>query len=186
VSQSERILIVGLGSAHGDDQAGWLVVKNLASQCQEYPDITVCRASIPLDLLDWIEGIDVLHICDACESTKSPAKLHRFRYGVETDELSSGGREYPDSRTLNAVDQEIDIPRSPLDLNSLRCRGTHDFGLPDVLRLAAATLLLPQSVIIWAIEGTDFQPQGELSEATRTTALEAANAIMNELRFSHA
>ena len=152
MSRSQRILIAGLGSAHGDDQAGWLVAENLASQCQEYPDITVRRASIPLDLLDWLEGVDVLYICDACESTQGHSKLHRITIREETAELASEGRESPDFCGRQDVHQGIDIPRSPLNLDSLRCRGTHDFGLPDVLRLAAATELLPQRVVIWAIE----------------------------------
>jgi hydrogenase maturation protease len=186
VSQPARILIAGLGSPHGDDQAGWLVVEKLASECPDDPDIMVRRASIPLDLLDWMEGVDVLHICDACEATETPAKLHRFTYRDKTDVWASGGRESPDLCRVTTVDQGIDIPRSPLSLNSLRCRGTHDFGLPEVLRLAEATQLLPPKIIIWAIAGSSFLPECTLGEKTHEAAMEVANAIVRELRLTHA
>jgi Ni,Fe-hydrogenase maturation factor len=161
-------------------------VEKLASQCQKEPDIMVRRASIPLDLLDWLEGVDVLHICDACESTETHATLHRFAYRAETDELASGGREAPDSCTLNAVDQGAFIPRSSLNLNSLRSRGTHDFGLPEVLRLAEATNLLPERIIIWALPGTSFLPESTSSLKIQAAAMAAANAIIHELRLTHA
>lgn len=186
MNQSQRILIAGLGSPHGDDQAGWLVVEKLASECQDDPDIMVRRASIPLDLLDWMEGVDVLHICDACEATESQVKLHRIAYRAETDELASQGREAADSSTVNAVNQGISITRSPLNLHSLRSRGTHDFGLPEVLRLAEATQLLPKTIIIWAVAGINFLPESNLSGKTQKDAMEAANAIMSELRLTHA
>lgn len=186
MSQPQRILIAGLGSPHGDDQAGWLIAENLASQCQENSDTMIRRASIPLDLLDWLEGVDVLHICDACEATESEVKLHRITYRGATDGPANDRRQPPDSSTLNAVNQGIDIPRSPVTLTTLRSRGTHDFGLPEVLQLAEATRLLPETVIIWAIEGTHFQPACALSEKTKETAMEAAARIMRELRLTYA
>jgi hydrogenase maturation protease len=181
VNQSQRVLIAGLGSPHGDDQAGWLVVEKLAIECQDDPDIMVRRASIPLDLLDWMEGVDVLHICDACEATESQVKLHRIEYRAETDELASQGREAADSSTVNAVNQGTNIPRSPLNLHSLRSRGTHDFGLPEVLRLAEATNLLPERVIIWAIGGKRFGPEAAIGDVCRDAVQEAANQIQREV-----
>ena len=186
MSQPARILIAGLGSPHGDDQAGWLVVEQLATECPDNPDIMVRRASIPLDLLDWMEGVDVLHICDACEATETPAKLHRFTYRAGTDGPASGGHESPDDCTRSAVHQGIDMPRCPLSLNSLRCRGTHDFGLPEVLRLAEATQLLPPKIIIWAIAGSSFLPECTVGRKTYEAAMEVANAIVRELRLTHA
>ena len=56
--------IVGLGSHHGDDQAGWLVVDQL--QARGYPVTRLARLQHPADLLDVIETEPTLVICDAC------------------------------------------------------------------------------------------------------------------------
>jgi hydrogenase maturation protease len=170
MNQSARILVAGLGSAHGDDQAGWLVAENLASQCQGSQEITVRKASIPLDVLDWLEGIDILHVCDACEATPGHGNVHRL-------ELIGG--------------QIIRLDRNPnpemhTTLQSLRSRGSHDFGLPDVLRLAAEIKQLPKQVIVWGIAGTDFQPRAETTAETISAASQAVMEILKELGKCHA
>ena len=182
MSDPGRVLVAGLGSPHGDDQAGWLFAENIATQFRTHPRIIVRRAMIPLDVLDWLDGIDILHVCDAChicdgsdicdasEATNRDRKLHRFTWDAEQmiDSDNSG------ESVVHAA------------LKSLRGRGSHDFGLPDVLRLAEKTGLLPKQVIIWAIEGRCFQPEDVMSDETRETALQAVDELTNELSLSHA
>ena len=74
-----RTLVVGVGSPQGDDQAGWLVADRLTAHHTDAgspPGWTVRRARIPLDLLDWLDGVDRLVICDACEALGEPGQLH--------------------------------------------------------------------------------------------------------------
>lgn len=170
MNQSEKILIAGLGSAHGDDQAGWLVAENVALQCQGHPDVTVRKAAIPLDVFDWLEGVDILHVCDACEATPGHGNLHRFK-------LIDG--QLADS--MNSLNPELHAT-----LQSLRSRGSHDFGLPDVLRLATEIQQLPKRVIVWAIGGTDFQPGAEMTAEATAAASQAVVEILKELRTCHA
>jgi hydrogenase maturation protease len=57
-------LFVGIGSPHGDDQVGWLVIDELAHQ-----NVGECRrAQTPLQLLDWLDGVDELVLCDGVRS----------------------------------------------------------------------------------------------------------------------
>lgn len=187
---SGSVLVAGLGSSHGDDRAGWFVAEQVlkkmsgtleAAESEDesrrtensshfFPQVVVRRAMIPLDVLDWLDGISILHVCDACEATQHHRKLHRFTWDarqlVDPDNLGESG------------------VRSAL--NSLRGQGSHDFGLPDVLRLAAKTGVLPKQVIIWAIEGNCFRPEDVMSDETRKTALQAVNEITAELSVSHA
>jgi hydrogenase maturation protease len=74
------ILFTGLGSAHGDDRAGWLVADMLAAR--QAPGWLVRRAAAPLDILDWLDGIDRLAICDACVGTGHPGKWRRWPWPV--------------------------------------------------------------------------------------------------------
>ena len=185
MSHSGKILVAGLGSRHGDDQAGWLVAEQVlkkvsgALEAEEEQDqnlmqessrhlfqhVVVRRAMIPLDLLDWLEGVSILHVCDACETTQSHEKLKRFTWnaGVLVNSDRAGHAD------VNAA------------LRLRRGRGSHDFGLPDVLRLAETTGMLPKQVIIWAIAGTYFQPEDAMSDETRETVSHAVHAVMKEL-----
>ena len=185
MSHSGKILVAGLGSRHGDDQAGWLVAEQVlkkvsgALEAEEEQDqnlmqessrhllqhVVVRRAMIPLDLLDWLEGVSILHVCDACETTQSHEKLKRFTWnaGVLVNSDRAGHAD------VNAA------------LKLRRGHGSHDFGLPDVLRLAETTGMLPKQVIIWAIAGTYFQPEDVMSDETRETVSQAVNEMMKEL-----
>ena len=177
-----RVLVAGLGSPHGDDQAGWLVAENIATQFRTHPRIVVRRAMIPLDVLDWLEGIDILHVCDACDI---------FGDGNDRDGSEAASRDRKLHRLTWDADQMMDSDNSGkaavnASLKSLRGRGSHDFGLPDVLRLAEKTGLLPKRVIIWAIEGSCFRPEDLMSNETRETALQAVDELTTELSLSHA
>jgi hydrogenase maturation protease len=79
-------LIIGLGSAQGDDALGWLVVDALSAwlgQCA-----VARRARSPDELLNWLDGIARLHVIDACHFRGEPGEIHRWDWpGVPTDVL---------------------------------------------------------------------------------------------------
>lgn len=166
LSSQSRTLIVGLGSSHGDDRAGWHVVEDLAAACRRRTDICLRRALVPLDLLDWVERTDNLHICDACEAPDGAgAGLHQLRWdGSQLVDASASAQ----GRTIFATEM-------------FRSRGTHDFGLPDVLRLAQATSGLPEHVTVWAVSGISFEPAEPMSPATMAAARRAVPAILRSL-----
>jgi hydrogenase maturation protease len=84
-------LICGFGSAHGDDQLGWRVVERLAT-ILTYGGLSIRAARSPAVLLDWLEGIDCLIVCDACQDLGSPGAVHRWRWpDVPQDCLRSAG-----------------------------------------------------------------------------------------------
>lgn len=165
-----KVLIAGIGSAHGDDQAGWLVAEHLAATLRDCCNITVRKAMIPLDLLDWLDGVDVLHVCDACEKDGNPNHVERFEWNPGTILSSSPELHLP-------VEHAIGSFRNP---------GSHDFGITEVLRLASELRKLPSSVIIWAVDGQCFRPGDQICAMTRSAAMQVASCIMAELRQSHA
>src|SRR5690242_14779067 len=57
-------LFVGFGSSHGDDRVGWMVADALAPRFP--PRAIVRHAAAPIDLLDWLDGVERLALCDAC------------------------------------------------------------------------------------------------------------------------
>ena len=63
----DKTLFVGIGSSHGDDQIGWLVV----DEVEKLLNGAACRrAATPAELLNWIDGIDELVLCDAVVSSR--------------------------------------------------------------------------------------------------------------------
>lgn len=122
-------LLVGLGSHHGDDQLGW----KLAEEVGKSVAIPVRQATVPADLLHWMDGVQELHLCDACQGhgIRAPGKLHRWEYRVQ------------------AMNLEDILP----GVEMLRCSNSHQLSLGAVLSLARTLHLLPPRVVIWAIEG---------------------------------
>ena len=164
----EKILIVGVGSAHGDDQAGWLVADELARQIPDGSFVSVRKASVPLDLLDWLGNIKVLHLIDAIQDSGCGENVRRFRWlNGQMICHSSKARE-------NSM------------LNSPAGRSSHGFSVPDVLRLAEQTGMLPEMAVVWAIPGSNFQPGGRMSEPSQNNISRTATLIMAELSIAYA
>ncbi len=74
---SQTTVIVGVGSHHGDDQAGWRVANSLKQACIGSA-VRVQHASSPIELLDWIDDADKLVVCDACRGLGPAGRLRRF------------------------------------------------------------------------------------------------------------
>ena len=68
-------LVVGLGSHHGDDQAGWLVLDRLRER--NFPGVRLTRILHPVDLLDFCDPQQPLVVCDACHGSGLPGHVRR-------------------------------------------------------------------------------------------------------------
>ena len=64
-----RALLVGIGSSHGDDRVGWEIASRVAELARG--SIMVRCARSPAQLLDWLDGIESLDVCDAVSSAAS-------------------------------------------------------------------------------------------------------------------
>ena len=69
-------LVIGLGSAHGDDQAGWLVIAQLLEL--GFPSSHLRCLQHPADLLFEAEFLDRWLICDASKSEGRFGTINRF------------------------------------------------------------------------------------------------------------
>jgi hydrogenase maturation protease len=73
-------VVVGIGSPHGDDAIGWRVLEELRSV--RLPDCALVRARTPVDALDHLDNVAVLHLIDACYGTNA-GTLHRWIWPSE-------------------------------------------------------------------------------------------------------
>lgn len=164
----DKTLIVGVGSAHGDDQAGWLVADELARRIADREFISVRKASVPLDFLDWLENVNVLHLIDAFQDSGGEKDVRRFRW-LKGQLICHSSNAREDS-----------------GLNPPAARSSHGFSVPDVLRLAEQTGMLPEMTVVWAIPGSNFQPGGRMSEPSQNNISRTATLIMAELSVAYA
>lgn len=157
-------VLVGVGSAQGDDQAGWYVTEHLRVRCGDRVEVHL--ASVPLDLLDWIDQSAELHLIDACEGTESPGHLYRWDWpGTVRDSPD-------DSPRPSAM-----VPK-PF---ALRGAGTHDFDVVSVLELAGQLERLPESVTIWGIQGQRFSARQPISSVVAAEIPRIVGTIAREL-----
>ncbi|HWE37358.1 MAG TPA: hydrogenase maturation protease [Isosphaeraceae bacterium] len=68
------VLVVGLGSPHGDDQVGWAVVERLRPLLP--PFATARAVGGGLDLLACLEGQDAAIVVDAAAPSGRPGRVH--------------------------------------------------------------------------------------------------------------
>ncbi len=130
-------LVIGIGSPHGDDRAGWEVVERLSALDLSCSPHRLRKAAVPHDALDWFDPQTPTHVVDAIASQSD--RLLRFELARD----SQG-----DLQTL-LTDQD-EGPRS-VAFPALRSHSTHQFDLRSVLELAAALNTLPQCIVLWAI-----------------------------------
>ncbi len=84
-----RPLVVGIGSPHGDDQAGWLLIERLSSQVSS--QVRLRTASVPHNLIDWSDDCDALYIIDACDDSETVMRIEL------SDENSTAKIDRPDT-----------------------------------------------------------------------------------------
>ena len=146
-------LIVGLGSAHGDDQIGWRVAEHLAAMVDRLPytaAVSIRIACSPSELLDWLDGVDRLIVCDACQNVGAPGTILCLRW--------------PNAQ-----------------LATLYRSGSHDIGLVEVLALAERLCRLPKEVIIWCAQGETTTPGSSLSASGNVAVTCLVEKINQEL-----
>jgi hydrogenase maturation protease len=126
--------IVGLGSAHGDDQFGWLAADQIAHEIElrRFAHVAVHLATSPAQLLDWLPGIDQLLLIDACRLSGRAGEMLEFDWPAAEIEQLSGG-------------------------------GSHSFSVWQTLNLASKLGALPRRCHLWGAAGERFAANQPLS-----------------------
>ena len=158
-----RRLVVGIGSHHGDDSIGWMVVDRLKDEAkQDFYGARFVKCQLPIDLLDRLDEVDEVHVIDAMDgawhhdSAKSRT-VHRLRYSERGDRLAVLER---------------------------RSTSSHGIGVLPVLQLAEKLGLPTGHVTLWLAQGEKFEPMsGPSAVALRSIDL-CVDAIRKELRHA--
>ena len=170
---SQPTAVIGIGSPHGDDRAGWEVIDRLADETFDgSPTIPFLRrASVPHDVLDWLQNESLTHLVDAGSS--GDRRIHRFEIS-----LNQSGRLC--SRTSAS---EV-LPQLDLALAKLRSGSSHQFDLLSALQLAATLGRLPRQVVLWMVPVVTVERNAAMNEKTLDLVAECAARIQQELRHA--
>jgi hydrogenase maturation protease len=75
---SATSLLVGIGSPHGDDRVGWEIARRVGERLAGALDARCART--PAELLDWLEGVDALDVCDAFAADGQAGSVHCWQW----------------------------------------------------------------------------------------------------------
>jgi hydrogenase maturation protease len=153
-------LFVGIGSPHGDDQIGWHMADELAarlkgSQTALLAELTIRKAASPADILDWLEGIERLVLCDACRSGGPPGSAYRWTW--------------PDQ----AIEQADSSGSHDLDLASVLTLAQRLHSLPPIV--------VVWGIEAEKLDSPDDLSASGLSTAVAARLVEIINTIWNDL-----
>lgn len=158
-----RRLVAGIGSHHGDDCIGWVVVDRLKDEAkQDFYGARFVKCQLPIDLLDRLEEVDEVHVIDAMDGPwqDKAGKLfaiHHLRYAERGDRLAVRER---------------------------RSTSSHGMGVLPVLQLAEKLGLPTGHVTIWLAQGETFEPMSGPSRVALQSIDLCVDAIRRELRHA--
>ncbi|QDT43830.1 Hydrogenase maturation protease [Gimesia alba] len=108
-----QTMIAGIGSPHGDDCVGWEIANAIQSRISDRA-ISVRLVRTPDALLDWIEHVQELVICDACLGAGEVGSVHQWEWPCqELESISWSGTHNLSLPAVLALAQQLErLPAS--------------------------------------------------------------------------
>ena len=114
-------------------------------------DIEILEAGDCTSLLESWKNAEIVVLVDALQSGARPGSISRFCLNTEP---------FPTKYSRHS---------------------THAFGIAEVIELARALDRLPPTLIVYAVEGQNFQPGAELSPAVKEAVPKVADSILRDI-----
>lgn len=148
-----RIKVIGVGNAwRGDDAAGLLVARRLKADHLPQVQISECLGTVSAIQEAWQDAAGVI-VVDAVVSGGPPGTIHRF-------EAQDAG-------------VPVQLSRSP---------SSHGWGVAEAVALGRLFRELPPVLIIYGIEGSNFDHGTNLSLEVAAAIPKAADRIKREIQ----
>jgi hydrogenase maturation protease len=147
----KRVVVIGVGNAYRGDDGAGLAVVERLHG--RVPDgvEVVEMEQEPTRLIDAWDGADSVVVIDAVASGGEPGELHRY-----------------------------DASADPLPARVFRS-STHAFGVGDAIEIARVLGTLPGHVLVYGIEGADFEAREGLSAPVGAAVDQLADTVLEEL-----
>jgi hydrogenase maturation protease len=150
---NSRLKVIGIGNEwRGDDAVALLVVRRLKADQLPRVEIAECRGTLSAVQAAWKDADGVI-VVDAVVSGGPPGAIYRF-------DAHGGG-------------VPAELFRSP---------SSHGWGVAEALALGQLFQELPPYLIIYGIEGQNFGPGQEVSQAVAEAIPEAVRRLRREIQ----
>ena len=145
------VVVIGVGNAlRGDDAAGLEVARRLRALDDGGRLKVHAYEGEGLGLLDLWAGADAVVVIDAMRSGANPGEIRR----------------------IDATPAAVQLPPPP--------SSSHAVGVAEAIELGRALGTLPATVIVYAIEGEEFQTGSQPTAAVARAVESAAQSVRRE------
>jgi hydrogenase maturation protease len=152
-SPSNDILVIGIGNEYAQDDAAGLLVARKLKE-EVRDNIRIIESGGDgASLIEAWKGASSVIVIDGVRSGAEPGGIHRF-----------------------------DAHRKPLPVQPFR-GSTHAFGLYEAVELARSLKRLPQSLIVYGVEGQNFTAGTNVSGAVTQVVAAVTRSILEEIEI---
>lgn len=150
--ESKKKMIIGIGNRYRcDDAAGILVAERLSELINNSVEILLQDGEATRLIDSWNKN-DMVVIVDSTSSGRKPGSITRF-----------------------------DVIEKPLNATDFRHSSSHSFSLNDAIELARTLERLPSRLVIYGVEGKNFDNGTEVSPEVGAGLELAAEKIAEEV-----
>jgi hydrogenase maturation protease len=147
-----KILVIGVGNPFRQDDGAGLAVARKLKELADGTFSVVEEGGEGATLLESWKGAGALLLLDAVQSGAEPGTIHR----------------------LDAISQALPV-------NMFR-DSSHAFGIAEAVELARALGRLPETLIVYGIEGKEFQAGTGLSHEVESALPVVVERVLEEIR----
>ncbi len=149
---ADRILVIGMGNAYRGDDAAGLIVARRLSDRRDSTFNVLEHNGDGTGLMEAWKDAGTVVVIDAVHSGAEPGTIHRF-----------------------------DANLKPLPAATFRC-STHAFSLVEAIELTRALSRLPRRLVVYGIEGQDFQGGSEPSPRVEAAVQVVMDRVLHEIQ----
>lgn len=151
-NEQKRIVVIGIGNPYrGDDGAGVAVVRKISELSITGVTVIIQDGEAARLIESWNENDSVI-VVDTVSSGQDPGVLVRF-----------------------------DAVEDPLPVKYFSHSSTHSFSLAEAVELARVLDKLPARLVIYGIEGKNFDNGSEISSEVTATIEEVTERIIRDI-----
>jgi hydrogenase maturation protease len=151
-----KLLVIGIGNAYRCDDAVGLIVAGLLKGQLPQCYSVFEHSGEGTSLMELWTGADRVIVVDAVRAGDSPGAVSRF-----------------------------DATHAPLPATMFR-DSTHTFSLVEAIELSRALNQLPRELIVYGVEGQDFEAGTNLSPAVQFAINHVMEGVLQDLRRNDA
>ncbi|HET7214431.1 MAG TPA: hydrogenase maturation protease [Terriglobia bacterium] len=145
-----QLLIIGVGNLYRSDDAAGVLVARRLKEAGRESFTVLEQSGEGASLMEAWKGVDAVLLIDAVSSGSPPGTIHR-----------------------------LEPARHPLPARMFQ-NSTHAFSLPQAIEMARALDEFPAAVIVFGIEGQNFQAGTELSPEVSKALPELVRRVLEE------